>query len=121
MAADCERLDSAGDRLGPRVERPTGLSESRWDRLLAEARSIIWELGDSERSRRLIAYGDLATRLDMHVRSAVFFEALDALCIEESLVGGPMVTALVYNKQTKLPGQRFFILAERAQDAEWTT
>lgn len=96
-----------------RVDKPSGLSAGRWERLLREARGIIWDVGDAKRPERLIAYGDLATQLDMHVRSAAFFEALDALCIEESLVGGPMITALVYNKQTKLPGQRFFILAER--------
>jgi len=51
--------------------------------------------------------------LGMHLRSGAFFELLDALCVEEAEVGGPLVTALVVNKRTGMPGQRFFVLAER--------
>lgn len=94
----------------PVVEIPSAFNEWKWGTLLREARRILWTCG---RTGTLIHYGELALRLDMHVRSAAFFDLLDALCIEEARVGGPMITALVTNKRTGMPGQRFFVLADR--------
>ncbi len=93
----------------PSVRKPPGVDEQDWARLLREARSIFWECGQTG---RLIPYGELAERLDMNLRSPAFFELLDALCVEEAQVGGPMITALVVNKRTGMPGQRFFVLAD---------
>jgi len=77
---------------------------------MREARRIIWERGQSGRD---IQYGELADMLGIHRHSARFFELLDALCVEEVDAGGPLVTALVVNKRTGIPGQRFFALATR--------
>jgi 8-oxo-dGTP diphosphatase len=74
-----------------------------------QARRIIWQRG---RTGSDVHYGELADLLGIHRRSAAFFELLDALCIEEARVGGPMITALVVNKRTRMPGQRFFALAK---------
>ena len=38
---------------------------------------------------------------------------LDAVSVEEVAAGGPMVTALVMNRRAAMPGERFFVLAER--------
>ena len=74
-----------------------------------DARRILWERGQN---RELIFYGELGSELDVNIRHPDFFTMLDTLCREESEAGGPMITALVANKRTGIPGQRFFVLAE---------
>ena len=75
---------------------------------LAKARALIWERGGRS---ELISYGDLAQEIDANLRSPAFFELLDTLCRQEDAAGGPMITALVVNKRSGMPGQRFFALA----------
>ncbi len=75
---------------------------------LAKARGMIWERGARS---ELITYGDLAQEIDANLRSPAFFDLLDTLCREEDAAGGPMITALVVNKRSGMPGQRFFALA----------
>jgi len=98
-----------GERPRPSVERPTSIEPEAWEAAKRRARSIIWERG---RAGADIHYGELASSLELHVRSGTFFDLLDSLCVDEAAEGGPMVTALVVNKRTGMPGQRFFVLAE---------
>jgi len=76
---------------------------------LAEARRALWARGACG---QLITYGELAESIDVNLRSPGFFELLDTLCRQEHAAGGPLVTALVVNKRTGMPGQRFFVLAD---------
>jgi 8-oxo-dGTP diphosphatase len=105
-AASLEHGDSAEEEASgpPSAESPA------WDSaMLQKARRIIWQRG---RTGRDIQYGELVDRLGIHWSSATFFDFLDALCKEEARAGGPMITVLVVNKRTWMPGQRFFVLAK---------
>jgi len=95
---------------GPRVDRPPSIEQREWEAATRKAREIIWDRG---RAGDDIRYGELADMLGIHRRSAAFFDLLDAVCLEEVARGGPLVTGLVVNKRTGMPGQRFFVLAGR--------
>lgn len=81
-----------------------------WESSMHAAKEIIWKRASSQ---GVIHYGELAEMLGMHRRSPTFFDLLDALCLKEESEGGPLVTSLVVNKKTGMPGQRFFVLAGR--------
>lgn len=73
-------------------------------------RSVIRQRGLSGEG---IYYGELASEVGLHWHSGGFFAVLDAVSVEEVTAGGPMVTALVMNRRAAMPGERFFVLAER--------
>ncbi len=105
IAASSEYCEIAGKVVSQSPSAESPASEAA----MHQARRIIWELG---RAGSDIQYGELADRLGLHWRSAAFFDLLDALCLEEARAGGPMITALVVNKRTWMPGPRFFVLAK---------
>ena len=98
-----------GDIDAESVSGPSSVGSVALETAMHQARRIIWQRG---RTGSDVRYGELADLLGIHRRSPAFFELLDALCIEEARVGGPMITALVVNKRTRMPGQRFFALAK---------
>lgn len=93
----------------PEIKRPPSFDPDEWEALKRRARSILWERGTLGIG---INYGELARRLALHPFAANFFSLLDAVCLDVVALGGPMVTALVINFDAKLPGGRFFSLAE---------
>ena len=104
--------DASTPREPPRplVNRPPSTTPEAWEALKHRARGIIWERGRAEDD---ISYGELAKTLGIHWFSGNYFALLDALCLDEVDAGGPMVTVLVTNRTTGLPGERFAILGER--------
>ena len=93
----------------PEIGRPPSFGPEEWEALKRRTRSILWERGTLGIG---INYGELARRLDLHPFAGNFFSLLDAVCLDVVALGGPMVTALVINIDTKLQGGRFFSLAE---------
>jgi 8-oxo-dGTP diphosphatase len=109
-----ERPDSAPtareSKVLPPVARPPGMQQQVWDAAMKQARRAIWERG---MAGECIYYGDLAREAGVYWFSAAFFTVLDAVCVEEVAAGGPLVTVLVMNRRTQMPGARFFVLARK--------
>lgn len=110
LRAPVARAVEASERPLPFVAIPPSYESSDWKLLKERARTLIWDRG---RSREGIHYGELAKLLGLHWFTGAFFALLDSVCVDEVAAGGPMVTVLVTNARTGIPGERFFVLAER--------
>jgi len=98
------------ERPRPVINRPPDMKPKAWEAAKQRVRSVLWQRG---RAGDGIYYGELASEVGLHWHSGGFFAVLDAVSVEEVTAGGPMVTALVMNRRAAMPGERFFVLAER--------
>lgn len=97
-------------QLAPEAWKPASMQPQVWDAAMEQARRVIWERG---LAGECIYYGELAGEVGIYWFSAEFFTVLDAVSAEEVAAGGPLVTALVMNRKTQMPGARFFVLARK--------
>jgi len=98
------------ERPRPVIDRPRDMKPKAWEAAKQRVRSVLWQRGLAGEG---IYYGELASEVGLHWHSGGFFAVLDAVSVEEVTAGGPMVTALVMNRRAAMPGERFFVLAER--------
>lgn len=93
-----------------------GLTAERWQAALDEIRDLCVDVACNGGT---ITYGELCAQLSVihpHPGSYVFHALLRAVCESEEQAGRGLLCALVVNKETRMPGQGFFMMIARQRD-----
>lgn len=89
-----------------------GFSDAAWEDAKKEAKEILIEVA---RNREVITYSDLAsriTKIQVQPESYALHHLIGEISAEEDAAGRGMLSVLVVQKETSMPGQGFFALAK---------
>ena len=105
-----EGLPERAQRLLSHLPPLEDVTPQEWRAAKTTVRHELWELAAVGKGCH---HGDLAGAVSMPPRNRRWFRLLDEACLEVVATEGPLVTALVTAKDSSVPGEGFFTLAER--------